>query len=422
MNIKILLANLRAVAGGWLVRAAICGCYLIAVIYFLLVALMAWRGDVWAYIIYAENPYAHLAGGLMFLLFAHILRVGHLFNGRDWKLLIAKCVMLCFSIAMALVIGELGLRYILIKQQESSSLERLREMKAKGKKVPIKSDHPMAAIIEFSENQKLVYELQPHLNMEFGHKTLRTNSRGMRSDNEYSEDKPENTMRIVGIGDSGMFGWGVEQGEDYMTVLGQNLNNRNDGIRYEVLNMGVPGYNTSLEVEAFIYKGLVFDPDIVVVGWCENDHQLPFFMLEAENFHRTDMSFLHMYLFRRKDIADVVAGRKIRSLRDYDREKVVDEIKDNAGMDGVRRALARLQEMSREHSFRLIVLGPLKSNIREILNELGIEYFNTVEKINAAEYPKEYAVHFMHPRPGGHAVIAEKFAEDLDRRGWLNLR
>lgn len=422
MNIKILLANLRAVAGGWLVRAAICGCYLIAVIYFLLVALMAWRGDVWAYIIYAENPYAHLAGGLMFLLFAHILRVGHLFNGRDWKLLIAKCVMLCFSIAMALVIGELGLRYILIKQQESSSLERLREMKAKGKKVPIKSDHPMAAIIEFSENQKLVYELQPHLNMEFGHKTLRTNSRGMRSDNEYSEDKPENTMRIVGIGDSGMFGWGVEQGEDYMTVLGQNLNNRNDGIRYEVLNMGVPGYNTSLEVEAFIYKGLVFDPDIVVVGWCENDHQLPFFMLEAENFHRTDMSFLHMYLFRRKDIADVVAGRKIRSLRDYDREKVVDEIKDNAGMDGVRRALARLQEMSREHSFRLIVLGPLKSNIREILNELGIEYFNTVEKINAADYPKEYAVHFMHPRPGGHAVIAEKFAEDLDRRGWLNLR
>jgi len=422
MIVKSLLEQMRAVAGGWLVRLSMYGCCVIAAIYFLLVALMAWKGDVWAYIIYAENPYAHLVGGLLFLLLAHILRVGHLYNGRDWKLLIAKCIMLCFSIATALVMGELGLRYILIKQQESSSIERLREMKAKGKKIPIKSDHPMAAIIEFSENQKLVYELQPHLNMEFGHKTLRTNSRGMRSDKEYSEEKPEGTLRIIGMGDSGMFGWGVEQGEDYMSVLDDNLNNRNDGIRYEVLNMSVPGYNTSLEVEAFIYKGLAFNPDIVVVGWCENDHQLPFFMLEAENFHRTDISFLNMYLFRRKDIADVVAGRKISSLRDYDREKVVDDIKDNTGMDGVRRALTRLQEISREKSFRLIVLGPLKTNIKDILNELGIEYFNTFEKINASDYPKEYAVHFMHPRPGGHAVIAGKFAEDLERRGWLKLR
>jgi len=422
MNIKTMLERMNAVAGGWLIRLAVFGCYLIAAVYFLLVFLMMLKGDVWAYIIYAENPYAHIAGGALFFLMAHVLRVGHIYTARDWKLFAAKSIMLCFSVSIAWVVGELGLRYILIKQQESSSIERLRELKAKGKKIPITSDHPMAAIIELSENQNLVYELQPGLNMEFGHKALRTNSRGMRSDNEYTDGKPAGTFRIIGIGDSGMFGWGVEQGEDYMSVLERNLNNRGDGIRYEVLNMGVPGYNTALEVEAFVYKGLILDPDIVVVGWCENDHQLPFFMLEAENFRRTDVSFLHMYMFQRKDIADVVAGRRIRSLRDVNREKVVDEIKENTGMDGVRRSLVKLQELGRQESFRLIVLGPLKSNIRGILDELGIEYFNTLEKIRAADYPKEFAVHFMHPRPGGHAAIAEKFAEDLDRRGWLELR
>lgn len=408
-------------AGGWLVRLAVTGCYLIAALYFLLVILMLWKGDVWAYIIYAENPYAHLAGGLLFLLLGYLLRVGHRLAARDWKLLAAKCVMLGFSLGLAWVIGELGLRFILIKQQESSSLERLRELKAKGKKVPIKSDHPMAAIIEFSENQRLVYELQPNLDMEFGHKTLRTNSRGMRSDRDYATEKPAGTLRIIGIGDSGMFGWGVAQGEDYMAVLERVLNERGDGIDYEVLNMGVPGYNTALEVETLAYKGLAYEPDIVVIGWCENDHQLPFFMLEAENFRRRDVSFLHMYLFRRQDIADVVAGKKIRSMRDYNRERVVDDIKNNAGMDGVRRSLIRARELAAQHSFHLIVMGPLKSNIREILTELNIEYFNTFERINAADYPKEYAVHFMHPRPGGHAVIAEKLAGDLENRGWLRL-
>ena len=65
-------------------------------------------------------------------------------------------------------------------------------------------------------------------------------------------------MRIVGIGDSGMFGWNVEQGEDYLSVLRSNLTARANGVSYEVLNLGVPGYNTQIEVESLRSKGLAY--------------------------------------------------------------------------------------------------------------------------------------------------------------------
>lgn len=421
MDTKRIFGWLNSLWGGWFIRLAIAGCYGIAFAYFLLVALMLWRGDVWAYIVYAENPYAHLAGGLVFLLLAHILKVGDSRPARYWKLLAGKCVMMLISLSVAFAIGEIGLRAILIQQQKAGSMERLRELKAANQKIPIHSDHPMAAIIELSANRDLVYELQPNLAMDFGHKRLVTNSRGMRADREFADDKPPGTLRIIGIGDSGMFGWGVAQGEDYMSVLEKELNKRNDGIKYEVINMGVPGYNTALEVESFVYKGLALHPDIVIVGWCENDYQLPFFMLEAENFHRRDISFLHMYLFRRKDIADVVAGRKLRSMRDVNKDMVESNIVENSGFGGVREALERLKALGNERGFHVLVMGPIKSHVAGIIKDLDLPTFNTYDKINAADYPKEYAIHFMHPRPGGHAVIAEKLAEDLAQRGWLSL-
>lgn len=418
MNLKTHIHTFKQFGNSWPARLVIAGCSVIACLYFLIVGLMIWKGDIWAYIVYAENPYAHFAGGLVFLLLGHILRVGDSYSARDWKLLAAKSVMLCFSLVTAFFIGEIGIRMILLKQQQAGSVERLREMKENKEDIPIRSTHPLAAIIELSDNMDLVYELQPNLDMEFGHKLLRTNSRGMRSDQEFTLEKPDKTIRIIGLGDSGMFGWNVHQGEEYMGVLQGNLNRRADGITYEVMNLAVPGYNTALEVESLAHKGLPLDPDIVILGWCVNDYKLPYFLLQNENFKRTDASFLMTYLFNRKEIIELVGGRKIRSLQDFDEEMVEDEIMDDAGDEGVMKAFIRLKELSEKEGFKVMAVGLLKKKERAMLKEAGIDFYTLLE-IPKGTYPEEYALYFMHPRPGGHAVIAEKIETFLDDKGWL---
>jgi hypothetical protein len=359
------------------------------------------------------------AGGVACLLVAYYLWRGHQLDARAWGRLAAKWMLALFSLSLAALVGEIGIRAILIQKQQAGSIDRLRDERAMDRVLQSDNPHPMAAIIDVSENLDLVFELRPNLDMKFGHRILRTNRHGMRSDVDYAAEKPDATLRIVGLGDSGMFGWNVDQGEEYMAVLEDALNARSDGYQVEVLNLGVPGYNTHLEVESLVHKGLQFDPDIVVLGWCANDYQLPFFMLEPEDCARRDVSFLHTYLFRRKQMDSIIAGRRVTSMREFDEERVEGELRGGAGMNGVRTALYRLKALSEQHDFRVLVSGPLTADILSIVQEVGLPYWNTLSETDASAYPEEYAVHYMHPRPGGHAVIGQGLADTLVSRGWL---
>lgn len=413
------IRDLHKSGAGWMVKIAAGLLGVAGVALLVIVAGMIWRGDVWAFIIYAENPYTHLAGAFGCLVVGYYIWRGYRHDVRTWGRFIGKCFLAGFGLGIAAVIGEIGIRAQLIKQQKSGSIHQLRDERAMDRVLQSDSIHPMAAIIDVSTNLQQVFELRPGLDMKFGHRKVRTNRHGMRSDVDYTEEKPADTLRIVGLGDSGMFGWDVEQGEEYMAVLERVLNERDHGIRYEVLNLGVPGYNTQLEVESLVYKGLKFDPDIVVLGWCANDYQLPFFMLQTEDFTRRDISFLHTYMFRRKDMADLIAGRRVSSMRGFDEGRVERGLRSGAGQDGVRQALLRLKRLSEEHGFKALVSGPLTPDILALVDEVGLPSFNTLEEINAADYPEDYAVHYMHPRPGGHAVIGAKLAMALERAGWL---
>ena len=93
---------------------------------------------------------------------------------------------------------------------------------------------------------------------------VRINSHGFR-DYEYPLEKPSNTFRIIILGDSHTFGLGVELNDTYPKVLESLLNKGADGLKYEVINLGVPGYNMLEKVEFFKKNGLLFNPDIVMV-------------------------------------------------------------------------------------------------------------------------------------------------------------
>ena len=97
------------------------------------------------------------------------------------------------------------------------------------------------------------------------------NSLELRDAREYSLEKRPNTFRILVLGDSVTFGHGSVYEHTYPYLLEQHLRKWQPGIDWQVWNAAVPGYNTSQELAYLLEVGNRFKPDLVVVGFYNND-------------------------------------------------------------------------------------------------------------------------------------------------------
>jgi lysophospholipase L1-like esterase len=101
---------------------------------------------------------------------------------------------------------------------------------------------------------------------------VQINSQGLR-DYEYSLAKPVGVYRIMLLGDSTTFGWGVPLNDTTAKILERSLNAKHlPGYdRVEVLNAGVGNYDTVQEVTYYQTRGRAFHPDLVVLVYFIND-------------------------------------------------------------------------------------------------------------------------------------------------------
>jgi hypothetical protein len=109
--------------------------------------------------------------------------------------------------------------------------------------------------------------------------TYAINSDGFRDDDRYSRKKPPDTFRIMAVGDSYTFGAGVELEDTYSKKLEKLLNERHPSPLYryyEVINAGIPGANTAMEVDFLREWGLKYNPDLVLVAFVLNDLEAPY--------------------------------------------------------------------------------------------------------------------------------------------------
>jgi hypothetical protein len=97
------------------------------------------------------------------------------------------------------------------------------------------------------------------------------NQLGFRDNREYALDKSPRTLRILVLGDSVTFGHGSVFEHTYPYLLEQRLRAWRPDVDWQVWNAAVPGYNTSQELAHLLEVGPRFRPDLVVVGFFEND-------------------------------------------------------------------------------------------------------------------------------------------------------
>lgn len=97
------------------------------------------------------------------------------------------------------------------------------------------------------------------------------NKDGFRDQN-YSIEKPEDTVRIAALGDAVTFGLGVENDEVWPRYLEKHLERKSE-TDYQVLNFGIPFTGTKDEVLWMNQTGRNYDPDIVILQYMDNDAQ-----------------------------------------------------------------------------------------------------------------------------------------------------
>lgn len=237
-------------------------------------------------------------------------------------------------------------------------------------------------IIQPSKYPKVIYELRPNISVYFQNVLVETNNQGLRSKEILIKEK--NTIRIICLGDSFMFGYRVGQDETVPIFLEKELNAKFPQKRWEIINTAVPGYNTTMEIESLEKKFLIYKPDIVIMEHIGNDFNLPNFIYETEDILNIKIFFVEFLLRRYKlakerfKLLDAPKNSRQPWRFEDDPKFVPEQYKDMVGWEGFVRAMIKLQKLQEKNDFDVIFFetnSRLNIEVHDFCRQLGFHAF-----------------------------------------------
>jgi lysophospholipase L1-like esterase len=118
-----------------------------------------------------------------------------------------------------------------------------------------------------AENPRIGHVHRPGREGRLMNVAVRINADALRDD-ELPRERGE-ARRLVFLGDSLTFGWGVEKPQTFESLLERRLSE--EVTPTEIVNFGTGNYNTTQQVQRFLETGLAYAPDAVVVFYFIND-------------------------------------------------------------------------------------------------------------------------------------------------------
>jgi len=283
--------------------------------------------------------------------------------------------------------------------------------------IPLKQTIPMEKDREFPDAG---YRLVPNRRGTTLGKEVSINSLGFR-DQEY-EIKTD-AYRVIGIGDSVCFGWGVEFKDAYLKKFEQRLNNYYSEGSVEVLNLGVPGTNTVNQCHLLENRFLHLKPNLVLVNFFLNDSELEGeFSFEPDKVVPLSSYFKYSALGRRI-IFSLYHGFVVEKGEQYLKKSFDDKY---PGWLAFKDAARQLKFLSEKQQFRLIfVLVPIATNyldnpilskmtkkVASVLRTESIEYIDIVELISDKNLGSmKISERDFHPNEKLHEIIANKLLQ-----------
>lgn len=264
------------------------------------------------------------------------------------------------------------------------------------------------------------------------------NSEGWRDD-EHPMQKPPGTFRILGLGDSYLFGQGVKRDDLFIERLGQLLSPANGTARIETINTGRSGYNTKLELSLLEDRGFAYDPDLVILCFIPNDVEpdlttrkpkVEFFTEFTVSYTDGDWlsNYSELWMFVRRTIAyqrhaKSYLDRSIESYRNHSEK-----------WQSCRASLLEIHNLCEAHEIPLlVVIFPFFINldgdypfqlihdqVTSACQEAKIPVLDLRETFRGFHGP-ELWVHptDQHPNERAHKLAAEAISQKIVEAGWL---
>ena len=350
---------------------------------------------------------------------------------RWWR----RLLLLAASSAFALLVAEIAVRIgRAIVDQSGLTASQMREHVAATP--PPGTTVRLGHMLRAAKNPDIVFELVPLLDVQFVGARVLTNADGFRGPLR-TKAKPERGYRIVGLGDSVLFGWGVPFEDCGLARLERLVQQAMPNRVVEAVDTGVPGYNTAMEAQVLRDKGLAYAPDLVIVDFVGNDFDLPNYLWEQSDYWSLRRLFLleaarRAWSWRDAELhgpfvwAPAVDGRVESNL-----ERVPPAYRHLVGTSAYRSAMQSILAMGREHGFHVIVTchHDLLPEALAICKELGVPCVQLRERIEQwlrenghAQYhgsPLVISADDPHPTAILHGFWAEATFARLQELGWL---
>lgn len=279
------------------------------------------------------------------------------------------------------------------------------------------------------DHPQLGYVHPKSVSYELGANRVELNSHGLR-DEEVLYAKEPDERRVLVLGDSVTFGWGVNQGKTFSDRM-EPLLSAETGNKWQVINAGVNGYNSEQEATYLRIEGMQYSPDIVILVYVDNDIDAVFdpnvttwrrYPNWPESFPQLlerlrSLSYLYQltWLFSRMQDVDEHAGGGIPSTYPA-------SVTSRSGWPASRAALKEIKNQCKKAQIPFLVAkqnGNDPAFFAE-LSESGIEAIALT--LAEAEVPADQR-HVSridpHPSEAVHAMYAKYLVDALHVRGWL---
>ncbi|MHC5065024.1 MAG: SGNH/GDSL hydrolase family protein [Planctomycetota bacterium] len=277
---------------------------------------------------------------------------------------------------------------------------------------------------------ELFWTLRPHALSPVGTRWI--NSDGLREP-ELGE-KQADEYRILHIGESSTFGFGVQYQQTYSFLLEERLDATKPELEIRSLNAGVPGYTTLQGVQFLLRRSEKFAPDMVTLYFGFNDF-LPVSYLngrggtapQAVERGMTDWELFNSRDSATKRFAATLAEHSnfYRGMLQWMRPNHASEVRSDQKRVRVPKAdrlplLTLAHDYCQEKGIELVIIIPIYKSfelhakpLRENASALGLPIVDLPAILPASfDRPREeYFRDPVHPGPEGHRLIAEATAE-----------
>jgi lysophospholipase L1-like esterase len=274
--------------------------------------------------------------------------------------------------------------------------------------------------------------------------TVHTGPQGYRTP-AFAPKKAPGVRRVVALGDSSTFGWGVEDAEPYPARLQRALSQQSDGKqRWEVLNLGVPGYSTFQGRVMLEREALPLAPDLITFSFLSNDGAMTgeadrTTYAQREGWIGTLLELLHHS--RAYETLEAWIGR----LRGSAATRPRSDVRNISGYDEAGGNVREAVDAARRAGVPLVLIancvrGPAAAVLAKISGETGAPYLDATALVEAAvpriasapEFAQDreqltarygaralaanpqlygFLPDLCHPNAVGHRLIADALAE-----------